>query len=309
MKVSKTNASCIDDFGLEKVGLDFITNQITPGDFFGQSYLYMDAALHVGNRSATRAVEDFGSVPKGTTLFCLPVSGNELVVRGERIGPAQAAIIPEGEELHRLLPAGSSYIPIAVKSALWQRLKTTDQSRYLDKLQFRGFKKIGFQNSIFMCQAETMSFLRAMTDEEGPRKSKRYIERYKDNIQLLLMSLLVSEKQALRCNGFEKIVKRAVACAHSDELKRYTVLELSIKSNTSVRNLELAFYKAMGISPKAYINAVLLGRVRRGLKQGRYESIRQACESHGIRHMGNFSKNYRRMFGEVPSSTAKLVWL
>jgi len=75
----------------------------------------------------------------------------------------------------------------------------------------------------------------------------------------------------------------------------------------SERTLGYAFKDVTGISPAAYLRAIRLNRVRRGLLHsapGQTLVKTIACE-HGFWHLGQFSHDYRQLFGQSPSETLR----
>ena len=78
-------------------------------------------------------------------------------------------------------------------------------------------------------------------------------------------------------------------------------------AGVSERALYNGFRTWRGNSPKSYLKAVRLDRVRTELlgvksKTGNVSDIAREC---GFRHMGNFARDYRQRFGERPSETLR----
>lgn len=75
------------------------------------------------------------------------------------------------------------------------------------------------------------------------------------------------------------------------------------KVGVSERTLIYAFKQQLGLTPKAYVNICRLNMVRREMECGRVASITDAATRWGFWHMGQFSADYKRFFGELPSLT------
>jgi len=80
-----------------------------------------------------------------------------------------------------------------------------------------------------------------------------------------------------------------------------SVAELCARFRASRRTLQYAFEETLGVNPSAYIRAVRLHHVRRGLRGA--ASVTEAATRWGFWHFGNFSSEYREQFGELPSET------
>jgi AraC family ethanolamine operon transcriptional activator len=75
---------------------------------------------------------------------------------------------------------------------------------------------------------------------------------------------------------------------------------------TSLRTLELGFRDLYGTSLRVYRHALRLNAARRDLLRGDgEESVGTVAIRWGLLHLGRFSTDYRRMFGESPSETRR----
>ena len=83
-----------------------------------------------------------------------------------------------------------------------------------------------------------------------------------------------------------------------------TILDVCIAARLSWRSLDRAFHECFGIGPKRYLLNLRLTRVRRKLKSGPSTTkVADAANEWGFWHLGQFAKDYHRMFGELPSET------
>ena len=71
----------------------------------------------------------------------------------------------------------------------------------------------------------------------------------------------------------------------------------------SRRTAQYAFQDTLNLNPIAYLRAVRLNHVRRELRLG--DSVTTAATKWGFWHLSSFAQDYRAMFGELPSATAK----
>jgi AraC-like DNA-binding protein len=103
----------------------------------------------------------------------------------------------------------------------------------------------------------------------------------------------------------DRIVKIAEEYALHRAGERVHVSDLCRTAEVSERTLECAFKEVMGLSPVAYLIRVRLHRVRAALLAAEPGSTRVSAEAlkWGFWHFGEFSRTYKRCFGELPSST------
>lgn len=71
----------------------------------------------------------------------------------------------------------------------------------------------------------------------------------------------------------------------------------------SVRRLQALFRDECGLSPLQWLREQRLQAIRRVLQQGEVPSISQAALCYGFSHLGEFSRAYRKRFGETATQT------
>jgi AraC family ethanolamine operon transcriptional activator len=102
-------------------------------------------------------------------------------------------------------------------------------------------------------------------------------------------------------------VRRAenVLQAHAD--LAIPVATLSRLVGLSDRGLRNAFHRVHGVSPKRWMVAARLERVRRALAAARTGrvSVTDVATEHGFYDLGRFAAAYRQTFGEHPSQTLR----
>lgn len=75
----------------------------------------------------------------------------------------------------------------------------------------------------------------------------------------------------------------------------------------SERHMHRVFKECLGITPKQYLNLRRMNLIRRelqGMKYG-YGYIEEIVNRYHYYHMGHFSSEYKKLFGELPSETLR----
>jgi len=112
--------------------------------------------------------------------------------------------------------------------------------------------------------------------------------------------IMPSPSQQLRSHAVDRALE-AIEIGLEDGV---SVREVAEMSRMSRRNLEYAFRDRFGVSPKAFINSERLTRVRRDLLiRPKEVPIADIANRWGFWHIGQFARDYRRQFGELPSQT------
>jgi AraC family ethanolamine operon transcriptional activator len=81
--------------------------------------------------------------------------------------------------------------------------------------------------------------------------------------------------------------------------------ELCRHAHVQARSLESGFREITGLSPIAYVKSLRLNAVHRHLSRtdSAQHSISEIALDHGFWHLSQFAADYRKFFGETPTST------
>jgi AraC family ethanolamine operon transcriptional activator len=82
-------------------------------------------------------------------------------------------------------------------------------------------------------------------------------------------------------------------------------IDLCRELKVSDRNLRRTFRERVGLGPMAYFKCLRLNAVRSRLRADPAVAVADASAAFGFHHAGNFAADYRRLFGERPSETAR----
>jgi len=98
--------------------------------------------------------------------------------------------------------------------------------------------------------------------------------------------------------------RRELLLAHTDE--PLSILQVCSHLGTSRRKLNYCFQDVLGTTPVKYLRTLRLNGVRRVLRHAEKGVTVQDVAAHwGFWHLGQFAQDYRRLFGELPSTTLR----
>jgi AraC-like DNA-binding protein/Tfp pilus assembly protein PilF len=101
-------------------------------------------------------------------------------------------------------------------------------------------------------------------------------------------------------------IRRVLEAMHANVGRRWRISELASVAGVSSRTLQRQFMGFLDKSPQAVQHDIGLERARQALLQGAPgEKVRDVALRCGFPHFGRFSIEYRRRYGEAPSSTLK----
>jgi AraC family ethanolamine operon transcriptional activator len=128
--------------------------------------------------------------------------------------------------------------------------------------------------------------------------------------RLLLNALASSTSIKQKKRGFQRrkrVVDRVLEYVDADLSVQRSLSELCRVAEVDERTLRNSFYEQFSLSPKRYLKCHRLNMVRSALK--RIDSskffIADIANNNGFWHMGQFAKDYKHLFGELPSTTLK----
>lgn len=111
----------------------------------------------------------------------------------------------------------------------------------------------------------------------------------------------------LHQSNHHQLTQQAEKTITEDLSYPWTIQDLCEKLYVSPRTLRYAFQECLGMSPMAYLKTQRLKQVRRQLETSDHHqtTVTDIAIQCGFWHMGQFSKDYRKMFGECPSETLR----
>jgi len=107
--------------------------------------------------------------------------------------------------------------------------------------------------------------------------------------------------------AFADACPRVTAYIEENAHKDLTLSDLVEVSGMSARSLYLGFSQAYGTGPMAYLKRVKLGRCREDLLAASpdTEFVGDIAAIWGFYHLSSFARDYRKVFGELPSESLK----
>lgn len=104
-----------------------------------------------------------------------------------------------------------------------------------------------------------------------------------------------------------RAVRRVLELLDAAESPLPTIPELCGVAGVSQRTLEYGFIDLLGVTPVRYLNLLRLNRARRALRKATrgHQTVTGIAMRLGFSNPSRFAHDYRRLFGEPPSSTLR----
>jgi AraC-like DNA-binding protein len=100
---------------------------------------------------------------------------------------------------------------------------------------------------------------------------------------------------------------RAVQLINERPGEPWSTALLAREAHVSIRALQDAFHRHVGVPPMTYLRQVRLAGIRRELEQASFAvtTVQAVATRWGMVHMGRFAASYQAAFGERPSETLR----
>jgi len=149
---------------------------------------------------------------------------------------------------------------------------------------------------------EWMEVLREKSGEQTPNEIYREIE------EKMLSSLFTFYSfRAKEINYLPKCIRETRAILRQYITDTYTISDLVDELQISPRTLQYDCKKYLGFTPKEYQQYIRLNEIRKTLLESKDAGLHIADIAHKYNffHMGHFSSEYKKTFGETPSQTLR----
>ncbi len=153
--------------------------------------------------------------------------------------------------------------------------------------------------------------LRALLSPEGEGPGFTHLRRRTDaeTEETVIEALLRAARpqpERRRDPGRFALARRAEAMVRDNLAEDLSITRCAAYLGTPLRTLELGFGELYGITLRQYRHSLRLNAARRDLLlPAREDSVGTVAVRWGLYHLGRFSTEYRRMFGESPSETRR----
>lgn len=124
--------------------------------------------------------------------------------------------------------------------------------------------------------------------------------------EMLITSLVWDQAQRAPAQAAPACLRRALDFMDQHAGEPLTLARIAAAAQCSARTLHRAFQQSRGSTPLQQLKEIRLARVRRDLLAPQSSaSVTEVALRWGFAHLGQFSVDYRKAFGEKPSETMR----
>lgn len=293
---------------------DQIYDQLSPGPFAGKVVDVWFKGLQIFRETTNRAVSQSGTSWDGCYVVGIPVAmeGNGLFSR-QVLTRDSMLTFHSDQEFTLTAPEGFDVVAIAIPEAT---LIEAMQPGSVEEL-----RRLFPQSPTVMVAPpgqldELRNCLLSIFDPGSfepellayPQVQKAMSSAIIGHLAEVLGSATQAPLPSRSFKGRCHVVKEATSYALAHTTEPITVADLCTRLNISRRLLNYCFQDVLATNPVHYLRSLRLNGVRRELRQPRHSpgSIRDIAGKWGFWHLPRFASEYRALFGELPSETARL---
>jgi AraC family transcriptional regulator, ethanolamine operon transcriptional activator len=283
--------------------------QLSPGRFHGEILQVNLPQVTLLREDTSIAVRQRGRLDDAAYGFAMSLTDKaDLFFNGQRV-PPHAIMCGKGDEVDLTFPTQFSLIALAVDkdllNPLWEMMYQKPLASWLEK------KLVLTTTDI---KAQALRELHLDTLQRAVELNSRPIDelalrQLRDDILIEWIEAIPASVDVSDYPNLERrrrLVDRTceVMMAHAEE--PISILEVCRLVGTSKRKLNYCFADVLGTTPIKYLRAIRLNGVRRDLRDAPPGATVQDIAAHwGFWHLSQFAKDYKNLFGELPSQTLR----
>lgn len=287
--------------------LDFL--QLDSGTFAGEVLQIVGSISHFAEGRFGRRLKQGGSCPPGMKTVAIPLlESTPFSWRGYEVTSNTALVFPESNELFAVSKPGFHVYTI---SFVEEHLVQTAELLGIEPIE-----EILRKSEAIECCPEEIAQVRGIAKDISryakisaesfdPEQLQELLEIYLAQALILMLNAETKRSRRFSFRPRQRALHRAEEYIREFKNQPVSVRELCQATGVSERTLRYVFLQQYGVPPSQYLKTRRLNGVRRSLRQAdpASESVAKIARNWQFTHTGQFAKDYREMFGELPSET------
>ncbi|EGD04936.1 AraC family transcriptional regulator [Burkholderia sp. TJI49] len=300
----------VHDHGLAIAGWHQVYRQMTPGRFKGTVTQVLYDDFHFFRETTNRRVAQTGLAPRGRTSLAVPLSVPLAgTFQGQPVDGYALLALRAGEDFEFHTPEGMGLVGISAASDMVdERCEAEFGAAGARKL--RHVTRLSDTQGVAL-GARLSSLIDDAQRNPGCLEYAATRKMFRDAMLGMFLDALDQgigvERRDITHATYSDIVSRCEKHLRDRPEEPVTVLELCRALRCSRRTLQTSFQRVADVTPVGYLRTIRLNAVRRLLRttSAQQLGVGEAAASWGFTHLGYFAREYRDLFGELPSQTLR----
>ena len=288
-----------DEFGALLHNANVEEMLLEPGPFNGTANFVLTPNIIVGNFNMSKKVLQVGTGAPGYITFTIWDPNIFFSWRKHDMNEGMIGVLWKNEH-QSVTGANINGLPISIKESYFKELcQNTGYSILFDKLKK---SEVLYVSEFHLKQIRKLVKLVTLHPELDDKWVYELVERMLINLIMncLLDGIPDQPDEDMSYPKFAKIIDHI----QGNLTEITSIYQICQSTNIPERTLRRLINKKYDLSPKTYLNKLRLNEVRKRLKSNADNSnIVQVASEFNFWHMGQFSKDYKNLFGELPSET------
>jgi AraC family transcriptional regulator, ethanolamine operon transcriptional activator len=307
LSVAIARAGDIDEFTEMVRGYRLGFMQIEKGPFVAEAVQTQFAGVLLSAAHYGRAMVQLGEPPPGKMTFAVLTSAKPALWQGRVFGPQDLLAGTPGVEMDMVSQAGYGGATVSFPLELVREM--ADHCGWVRAAQSQTSSTIRLeQNKADMLRTGLSEiFLEAIARPLNDQAATWALSKQEDLLRAFhwCMNDPASKTMPISNGERARVIKAALAAIGDHPEDILTVSDLCRIAKASERTLDYAFTERFGLSPALYMKARRLNGARNDLCREHEPSVKIAdvANKWGFWHLGQFARDYRGWFGELPSDT------
>jgi len=290
--------------------LEFL--QLGPGRFRADILIFGDADIQIVTVQYNKLLLQNGSAPSSGYTFAIHHHHSApFLWRYLDFEYGSIIVFPDNNELQGVSQPGHHPITVTISeefiAAKAHELGLPEPGKFIPK----GEVCRCAPEALYQLQGRLFSMCRLVKWTAGRATTHLMTQNLKGQLTSdLLLALAFSKGIKPKKRQFQRrkmLVEQVMDIVNADPSTPTRISELCNITEVDERTLRNIFYEQFSVSPKKFINYCRLNNVRNALC--RFDSsdfnVSDIANVYGFWHMGQFARDYHRLFGELPSETQK----
>jgi AraC family ethanolamine operon transcriptional activator len=294
-------------------GWDVDFRRVRPGPFHGEIRVLGSTRGQILDAAFDTPVDQSGYSPPGVVTMAFGQStGLDTRWRGREVGPEPVIVFRPDREFETFSGPAFTVRTISLPlDLLAERAQLLGLPTWEELVGDGEVLEAG--GELALLRSTTSSLLSASRANPALAGSVAGTHAIEEEIPDLLLRSLAGatgrgEEPEWRAQSDTRLVRKAKAILEARLEDPPSLSDLCRELNVSIRSLQYAFRHTAQSTPSAYLKSMRMTLVRRDLRAASRAPappvrVADVANRHGFWHMGQFARDYRRFFGELPSAT------
>ncbi|WDD91911.1 helix-turn-helix domain-containing protein [Burkholderia sp. FERM BP-3421] len=302
----------VHDHGLAVAGWHQTYRQMTPGRFKGTVTQVLYDDFHFFRETLNRRVAQTGTAPASSTSLAVPLLAPLIgTFQGQQVDGYALLALRAGEDFEFHTPEGMRLVGISAGSDMIDEqcevelgMGMGEGRRLRHVIRLTGEQGLALGGRLSSCIDDAQRSP-AWLEYAATRRM------FRDTMLGVFLDFLAGavgdERRDITHATYSDIVRRCERYLRERPEEPVTVLELCRALRCSRRTLQTSFQRVADVTPVTYLRTIRLNAVRRLLRTTGVEDlcVGEAAARWGFTHLGYFAREYRDLFGELPSQTLR----